>query len=471
MRNVMKRCLRSAVLRRVTRPRQNGITLLETLIAMVITATVLLPTMGFVTLTMGEQATARLLNTETSNLAAVDLAVVRDVSNAKAVAATVDASGNPQTIDDCPGGPGWGGSVVMALVTSQNHRVIYSLESSGTAMGDNLWRRECLNQSVVSGTPLSDPLLQVVPAVANDTTGAIIGQRLLSAASSCPNGDGGQSAECRLVTLRLQSASTSGAGNKRAAVVVQATRRNDTYAAPNTPPIARFSYAPANVADKDTVTFDATGSRDPRGGNLTYQWSFGAPVNGNVPAVPAPPAPPQGFVIPETTSQVIPERILDQAVSPMTATLKVRSSESGLTNSVTHNVDIDAKAPKAALKPVPPVVVNRNTLVEFTPTLETFSKATIQQTTIDWGDGQPNTEGFCPASPSPCVQTLKHSFPNIGSFTVKVTVVDSNGKRASAQVTVKVETDIIYVSETRGSNDQPGGCGVAITQPCKTINK
>jgi prepilin-type N-terminal cleavage/methylation domain-containing protein len=45
---------------------QRGLTLLETLMALVVTATVLLPTLGFITLSMGEQASARTLTQETS---------------------------------------------------------------------------------------------------------------------------------------------------------------------------------------------------------------------------------------------------------------------------------------------------------------------------------------------------------------------------------------------------------------------
>jgi hypothetical protein len=173
-----------------------------------------------------------------------------------------------------------------------------------------------------------------------------------------------------------------------------------------------------------------------------------------------------------TTDQQIPPRTVDEVINPMTATLTVHSSESGLTNSITQNVNIGAKAPTATLTPIPPIVVKRDTPVQFVPTLTTYSKATIAQTTMEWGDTTANTENFCPASPSPCVKALTHSFPNMGNFNVKVTVVDSNGKKAVAAVSVKVETDIIYVSDTRGNDNQPAaGCGLAITQPCKTISK
>ena len=88
---------------------QTGITLLETLIAMVVTSLVVLPSLGFATLSMGEQVAARTQAIETTNLGAVDLALLRDVASAKAVVPSTDMAGNPKpknAIGDCLGGQG-----------------------------------------------------------------------------------------------------------------------------------------------------------------------------------------------------------------------------------------------------------------------------------------------------------------------------------------------------------------------------
>lgn len=248
---------------------QRGITLIETIIGMVITSMVLLPSLGFVTLTMGEQAAARTLTQETSNVAAADLALVRDVSNAKTAASSTTDTGlqrAPGQLRDCPAAPdtGAGGSVVLALVTSKNYRVVYSLAPVGPnpQLGQSLWRRTCPNQSSTSDATLGDPTELNSPDTAV-TEGALLAQRLGGATSSCPAGDGQQDLNCREVVLRLQSVDKSPAGTDRAPVVIQATRRNTSYAAPNTPPNARFTWTPHQVEEGDVVDFDAAGSNDP----------------------------------------------------------------------------------------------------------------------------------------------------------------------------------------------------------------
>ena len=62
---------------------RRGITLLETLLAMVIGSSLILPGLGFLTLSMEQQVGARTRSAETSNLAAVDLELIRDVTNAR----------------------------------------------------------------------------------------------------------------------------------------------------------------------------------------------------------------------------------------------------------------------------------------------------------------------------------------------------------------------------------------------------
>jgi hypothetical protein len=236
---------------------------------------------------------------------------------------------------------------------------VYSLAPVGPnpQLGQSLWRRTCPNQSSASDATLGDPTELNSPDTAV-TEGALLAQRIGGATSSCPAGDGQQDLNCREVVLRLQSVDKSPAGSERAPVVIQATRRNTSYAAPNTPPNARFTWTPHQVEEGDVVDFDAAGSNDPRGGSLTYKWSFGAPLNTSNPSF-------SGALV--TTQKTIPFRPTAAQPPPMEVTLTVRNS-AGLEDTETHMVDLQAKRPTASLLPAPPIVKIQNQEVTFTPT-------------------------------------------------------------------------------------------------------
>jgi PKD repeat protein len=48
-----------------------------------------------------------------------------------------------------------------------------------------------------------------------------------------------------------------------------------TVTSPNRPPVASFTFSPANPNPGDTVTFDASASSDPDGSIVSYSWNFG----------------------------------------------------------------------------------------------------------------------------------------------------------------------------------------------------
>lgn len=484
------------------RGNQRGITLLETLIAMVVTVTVLLPTLGFVTMSMAEQASARTLTQETSNLAAADLTMVRDVSNALAVASTTAENGDPRAptdLVDCNGtlgdNRGGGGQVVLAMVNTNHQRIVYSLEPAAVdapQLGRNLWRRVCPNKSNDTDPTLGDTLLNSTPppAAMGPTEGYKLAQRVGKASSSCPDGAGGQNLECRQVTLSLESVDKSQSGVVRPPVVIEATRRNSSYAAPTAAPIARFSWDPNRVEDLDTVIFDASGSRDRRGGTLEYSWKFEsipasvfAPITGDSTAtaveVPAPAGngDPNFAASRKTITKKIKERPADAnpalpvpPFGPLKVTLTVRNS-AGKTASLTQDVDLQPKQPFAALAPgsgivtgEKPLLATANKPATFVPDLKVFSGTTIASTEWDWGDGE--KEIVCAAGGKTCVEPGVHKYLNPGLVFVKVTVTDTNGRNAYAQVAVKVEPDTLFVATT---GTDSSNCG-PIATPCRQID-
>ena len=452
---------------------QRGLTLIELMIAVVIMSMVITPAMGFISLSMVEQAEARFLTTEANNVAALDVALMQDVTNAKAAQASPTGPG-AGGVRDCPtaGLDSDGGDAVLGLVSSENQRVVYSLgpPPSNPQLGRAMWRRTCPNNPALATQP-SDGL-DDSPLVSTDsaaTTESRLADRVGNAISSCPKADPtglAQDNDCRQVKMTLWSVDRTGAGNDRTPVVVQATRRTNSYAAPGTQPIAYFTYRPQWVEDHMEVTFDGTGSRDPRGGPLAYNWDFVEPVGTG--GTPTP------WDIAYSTSPThqkvtvkIPMRPNGTTPPDMAVTLRVRNGEATVSEPFEVQVPIHFKNPTASIAPGPPIQVTRTSPFEFTPNLQTYSGATIAETTWDWGDGSA-PEPVCPPGGTSCTTKRPHTFMEAGVKFVKVSVLDTQGNRATAQVAVTVLTETIYVSNAVRAADTPV-CGT-ISSPCKTIN-
>ncbi len=450
---------------------QRGLTLLELMIAVVIMSMVITPALGFIGLSMVEQADARFLTQEANNVAAVDVALMQDVTNAMAAQASPTAPGSGG-VRDCPGAglEGDGGDAVLGLVGSENQRVVYSLgpPPANPALGRAMWRRTCPNNPALATQP-SDGL-DDAPLASTDTTATTeirLADRVGNAISSCPKGEPTglvQDNDCRQVKMTMWSADTTGGGSDITPVVIQATRRTNSYAAPGTQPIAYFTYRPQWVEDHMEVTFDGTGSRDPRGGALAFKWDFVEPAGTG--GTPAP------WDIAYSTNPAhqkvtvkIPMRPTGTVPPDMKVTLTVRNTETTVSEPFEVDVPIHFKNPTASISPVPPIQVIRTSPFQFTPNLQTFSGATIAQTTWDWGDGSA-PEQVCPPGGTSCTTPKSHTYTDTGGKQVKVTVVDTQGNRATAEVSITVLTESIYVATT-GSDT--GVCGTNST-PCLTIN-
>ena len=63
---------------------QRGVTLIETMVALVVTLLVAVPALGFVALAGARQAQALVVNTETGQVGQVDTQFLRDMTGSKA---------------------------------------------------------------------------------------------------------------------------------------------------------------------------------------------------------------------------------------------------------------------------------------------------------------------------------------------------------------------------------------------------
>ena len=96
---------------------------------------------------------------------------------------------------------------------------------------------------------------------------------------------------------------------------------------------------------------------------------------------------------------------------------------------------------------------------------------TGRTTTNTTGPTDGDIEEACPGTPisDKCETVIPHRYQNVGTVLVKVSVVDTRGRRAEAQISVKVEPDTIYVRESDG-NDLAGNCGL-FSLPCRSVDR
>jgi len=167
-----------------------------------------------------------------------------------------------------------------------------------------------------------------------------------------------------------------------------------------TPPVAAFS-APASGVRTVAVSFDASGTTDPDGAPITsYQWNFG---DGSA-----------GSGIATTHAYA--------ANGSYTVTLTVTDSD-GLTNTVSHQIAVHTP-PTAAFTPPSGGIVG--TTVSFS-SQTTAGDGTLASYAWDFGDGTSGSGA-----------STSHVYSTAGSFTVTLTVTDSNNLTSSISGTVRI---------------------------------
>jgi len=444
---------------------QGGLTLLEVVLVAVLALMVLVPFFGWVGTSLFQQAAAERSNSNSFALGLTSTYFKRDVAAGLAIASSTREDGSPRNdrdltlgveaeLVDCPdggAGNGDGGDPRLAIVTTSQQRIVYSLVDSTDVPGTKeLWRRTCSNQSTLADATLNDLLLNdAVPTAGVD--GTRLARRLEDVTTSCPGGGGGvQNPLCPEVALR---ATFPDAGTRPS--VLRAVRRVDRYAPPGTAPVARITMSTPDENDPKTVTFSGANSYDPRGqGILSYRWSF----NG-IAGCPAGPA----VAVQATCTFPLGEH---------TVTLEIVSLEGNVGQAV-EVVSMKARRPNVEFLGLPYINVVRNQQrtyqVRFTP----FDGATVSQYRIDWGDG--SSEVVWPTNPSltsctasaGCTVALQHSYAQQGVFRISATAIDSNGRSRNRIATVNVESEVLYVAQVAAAVNAVS-CGT-VALPCREI--
>ncbi len=192
------------------------------------------------------------------------------------------------------------------------------------------------------------------------------------------------------------------------------------------PPVAEFTFSPTNPHSQEDVFFDASGSDDPDGTIVRYDWDFGG------------------------------DEVLDAGVDPAywfdnpgtyTVTLVVTDND-GLTAETSQTIAVGTQPPVAGytFEPAAPTVGEE---VTFTST--STDDGTIVGYLWNFGDGA-----------TADTQNATHTYGAAGSYTVTLTVEDNEGNTAAAVGTVPVYGVMQYTLTVTYA----GGCeGYVVSEP------
>jgi YD repeat-containing protein len=193
------------------------------------------------------------------------------------------------------------------------------------------------------------------------------------------------------------------------------------------PPIAAFSATPTSARPNQVVSFDASGSSDPDGVTLTYQWDLDG--NGTF----------------ETDTGTTPTTSRSYA-TPATYAVQLQVTDAdGVTTTTAHDVTVVNAMPIAQF-----TIGTTGTAVAGVPvTLDASTSSDPDGTIVrhEWdrdGNGSYETD-------TGAVPTTTRTYPNPGSVPVRLRVTDNDG--AVSTVTIPV------VVTPAGGGGTPGGGG------------
>ncbi len=391
---------------------QSGMTLIETLLAVMLSGVMLLPITGWATMAMREHQNVQTRNLSGTSLGILRSAFTRDVTNSDSAWV-----GDDKEITSCSDGAK--GTINLLALGHEDTRTSYSLVPDGDSY--LLVRMRCAKPGSAPGER-NELASDVIPAGTSATCAT--GDDLAKRSSELGVETIGTTTACRRVTLVLTTTSLE-------QVAMTASLRiggNGTATTADAPsPVALAD--PTSGRRRLKVQFNAKESTDPNDEALTFRWDFG---DGS------------------TSTEAAPVHEYVKAGSykvQLTAT-----NETGLSASTTMTIEVDDNPPVAAISsPADRATYFRGQPVEFSSKgSNDDADAEVGGSVVgyrwDFGDGTTSEE----ANP---VHRYDRLSPPDG-FTATLAVVDDSGSIATAQTHVvvanRVPTVTISASEVSG---------------------
>jgi PKD repeat protein len=402
-------------------------TMVETMLAVMLSSLMVLPMMGWVGLALQQQREVAERNISGASLGTLRTYFVRDVSTATAAWVEGDE------LSQCSSGAK--GERTLLMLASGEGRTAYALvpddEGAATlrrvrcaASGAVAWNTTDLAGDVIDGgtfancNTMSD-LVDAATALGLEKDAARPTKKDAAAAASDPANAG-----CRRVTLQLTTSQLD-------QVALTATlRAGSTSGIPAAEaPVAVIAATPTSGPRRLGVQFNGKESTDPAGEALTYSWDFG---DGG------------------SSTEAAPLHSYS-SIGTFTATLTV-TNESGLAASTEVRITVSDNVPIAVIaSPATGTSVSRGQQVTFSSAgsndnLDAEFGGRIVGYAWDFGDGTTSTE----AAPT---KTYAGISPSAG-YTVRLTVFDDAGQTAPTEIKVivanRLPTVTIVANTTSG---------------------